>query len=155
MPADGLRKAVGRRLREARAAAGLTRQHLAEMLDVHPGSIARWETGGAMPQPFLLEKIAEVTGAPAGWIQYGEPKRRGDVPGGKTRKRTRKEAIQADEVFSSFDSVVRFLGGIGAPGDQRLRKLDALEGYRRMITASGALPDWWYHLKSRVERGEL
>ena len=153
MTADELRRAVGRRLREARVAAGLSREELGEKLNVHTGSIARWETGGSMPQPYLLERISEITGTPASWLQFGDSR-----PAAKTagaRRRSRKENGTAQYVFSSFDSVVRFLGGIGAPGEQRLRKLDALEGYRRMITASGALPDWWYQLRARVERGEL
>ena len=41
------------------------------------------------------------------------------------------------------------------PGEERLRKLDALEGLRRMLTARGALPGWWYTLRERVERDEL
>ena len=57
--------------------------------------------------------------------------------------------------FPSFDDVVRFLVGIGPKGQERARKLDALEGLRRMLTARGPLPDYWYLLKERVENGEI
>jgi hypothetical protein len=58
-------------------------------------------------------------------------------------------------VFSQFDIVVKYLGGIGPRGQERARKLDALEGLRRMLTARGPLPDSWYLAKERVENGEI
>ena len=61
----------------------------------------------------------------------------------------------AEEMFSSFTAVARFIGGIAPPGQEKLVKLDALEGYRRMITARERLPSWWYRLKEMVENDEL
>ena len=58
-------------------------------------------------------------------------------------------------MFATLDAVVRFVEGMAPPGQERLRKLDALEGLRRMLTARGALPDWWYELQERVENGRL
>ena len=58
-------------------------------------------------------------------------------------------------MFGSFDAVVRFLGGIAPGGREKLRKLDALEGLRRMLSARGALPSWWYELRDSVENEEL
>lgn len=150
MPADKLRKAVGRRVREARTAAALTREQLAERLKIHPGSIARWESGGSMPQPYYMERIAEITNAPASWLQFGEGARAKTTTKGRVRK-----GPDTGHGFDSFDGLVRFIASLGEPREQKARKLDALEGYRRMLTASGVLPDWWYHVQSKVERDEL
>jgi hypothetical protein len=59
------------------------------------------------------------------------------------------------DVFASLDTVARFVEGIAPPGQERLRKLDALEGLRRMLTARGVLPAWWYVLREKVENGQL
>jgi hypothetical protein len=64
------------------------------------------------------------------------------------------EQASAEDVFASLDAVTRFVEGIGPAGQERHRKLDALEGLRRMLTARGVLPDWWYALRDRVENGE-
>lgn len=61
----------------------------------------------------------------------------------------------AEDMFSSLAAVARFIGGIAPPGQEKLVKLDALEGYRRMITARERLPPWWYRLKEMVENDEL
>ena len=137
------RRNVGHRIRAAREQRGWDRGELARRLGVHAGSIARWETGGAVPHAYTVQRIAELAGTTVEWLRTGS--------GGDRPAATRKEAD--DPV--SFDAVVRFMGGIGAPGDERLRKLDALEGLRRMLTARGALPDWWYLLRERAEQGTL
>jgi transcriptional regulator with XRE-family HTH domain len=138
------RRAIGFRLRQAREKMGLDRPALAERLGVHAGSIARWETGGSVPLPYHVERIAEWSGLDPRWIRHGEP--------GRTRGAVEREA---EDVFGSLDQVARFLGGIGPAGEARARKLDALEGLRRMLTARGALPDWWYELRDRVEADEV
>lgn len=93
----------------------------------------------------------------------------GKVPSERTLELTRRWAArkgfvspgdaeslsEAEDMFSSFDALARFVGGIAPPGEEKLVKLDALEGYRRMITARGPLPKWWYRLKEMVERDEL
>ena len=147
--AEDPKKAIGRRLREARMAAGLSREQLGYKLKVHPGSIARWETGGAVPHPFHLERIAELTQTSPAWLQYGTKET------SSTKRKRVRDHDEANEIFTSFDAVVRFLGGLGSPGEQKARKIDALEGYRRMISTLGAVPEWWYELKERVDRSEL
>jgi transcriptional regulator with XRE-family HTH domain len=138
------RRAVGRRLREARERMGLDRPALAARLGVHSGSIARWETGGSVALPYHVERIAEWAGVDAGWLRHG-------TGSGRAAPVER----EGEDLFSSFDAVVRFLGGIGPAGEARARKLDALEGLRRMLTARAALPDWWYELRDRVEGDEV
>jgi transcriptional regulator with XRE-family HTH domain len=138
------RRGVGFRIRRLRERAGWSRDVLAERLGVHAGSVARWESGGALPHAYHLERIAELGGVTTEWLRTGK--------GGEPEEAPEREA---EDLFSSFDAMARFLGGIAPAGQERLRKLDALEGLRRMLTARGMLPDWWYALRDRVEADEL
>jgi transcriptional regulator with XRE-family HTH domain len=143
------RRAIGHRIRVVRERAGLDREALASRVGVHTGSIARWETGGSVPHAYTMERIAEACGASAEWIRTGQDEARDpDTPAAA-------ETAEAGDVFASLDTVARFVEGIAPPGQERLRKLDALEGLRRMLTARGVLPAWWYVLKERVENGQL
>lgn len=142
------RRAVGYRLRRVREGLGWDRPVLAEKLGVHPGSIARWETGGSVPHRYYLEQIAGWGEVSPEWILTGEDD-------GTVEAEDAPAEAEAEELFASFDAVARFLGGIGPAGQEKFRKLDALEGLRRMLTARGLLPDWWYRLRDRVENGEL
>jgi len=145
------RRAVGFRLRRVRERIGWDRTEMADRLGVHPGSIARWETGGSVPHLYHLERIGEWGGVSSDWLLHGE-EGVDDAPAEEEAQRVEPEA---EDLFASLDAVARFLGGIGAAGEERHRKLDALEGLRRMLTARGLLPDWWYQLRDRVENGEL
>lgn len=138
------RTGVGHRIRAARERLGWTREQLAEHLGVHAGSVARWETGGSVPHAYTLARIAGAAGTTEGWLRTGDGPRPAADDGG-----------EAEDVFGSLDQVVRFVEGMGAAGEERLRKLDALEGLRRMLTARGRLPAWWYDVRDRVEHGEL
>jgi transcriptional regulator with XRE-family HTH domain len=149
------RIAVGHRLRMLRERRGWERLQLAEMLGVHSGSIARWETGGAVPHAYTMERIAELCEASSEWIRTG----RGDspIPDDEPELPEPEAPLEAEtaDVFASLDAVSRFVEGIGPAGQERLRKLDALEGLRRMLTARGVLPDWWYDLRDRVENAQF
>jgi putative transcriptional regulator len=58
--------AIGRpRLREARTAAGLTQQQLADRLGVDQAVIARWETGVQEPRVRAAVRLSEVLGTTA------------------------------------------------------------------------------------------
>lgn len=48
------------RLRETRAARGLTQARLAELLDVSPRVYNRWETGAAVPRLDTLVRVADI-----------------------------------------------------------------------------------------------
>lgn len=144
------KRAAGHRLRTVRERAGLSREELAARVGVHAGSIARWETGGAAPHAYTLERIAELCGVTAEWIRTGR--------GGAAETEASGDAgveREAEDLFASLDAVVRFVEGMGPAGQERLRKLDALEGLRRMLSAGGVLPGWWYQLRERVENGDL
>jgi transcriptional regulator with XRE-family HTH domain len=140
------RRAVGHRIRALRERKGWGRGELARRLGVHAGSIARWETGGALPHAYTIERLAELAGTTAEWL------RTGTAGGGAAAPRARPDGGSS---FPTFEVMRGFVAGIAAPGEERLRKLDALEGLRRMLTARGLLPEWWYALWDQVERGEL
>jgi transcriptional regulator with XRE-family HTH domain len=135
------RQAVGRRIRTVRERKGWGREELARWLGVHAGSIARWETGGAVPHGYNVERIAELGGTTAEWLRTGDRLAASPRP-------------REGEAFSD-EAIRRFLEAIAPPGGETLRKLDALDGLRRMLTAGGALPGWWYELKGAVESGGL
>jgi len=144
------RRAVGHRIRTLRERRGLTREELAARVGVHTGSIARWETGGSVPHAYTLERIAEACGGSADYIRTG-----GDEDEASDGASAPVGDGAGGDMFASLDMVARFVEGIAPAGQERLRKLDALEGLRRMLTARGTLPDWWYELKERVENGRL
>lgn len=76
---------------------------------------------------------------------------------GDVRSDTAGPSVPTDviDLFGSLSSVTRFLEGIAPPGQGKDVKLDALEGYRRMITARRPLPHWWPELKRKIEEGEV
>lgn len=144
------RRAVGHRIRALRERLGWDREELARRVGVHAGSIARWETGGAVPHAYTLERIAELGGTTGEWLRTGS--NAASPMSAETEGRVERET---EDLFGSFDAMVRFVEGIAPAGEERLRKLDALEGLRRMLTARGLLPGWWYELRDRVESGKL
>jgi transcriptional regulator with XRE-family HTH domain len=52
---------VGKRLRTARRAAGLTQKQLADRLEVESITVSRWERGVTSPSLPRLRRIAEIT----------------------------------------------------------------------------------------------
>ncbi len=60
-------KAIGRRIRQAREAAGMTQEELAEDLDTKPATVSRWESG-SFPKRIGLPKIAAALNKPVDWF---------------------------------------------------------------------------------------
>lgn len=146
------RRAIGHRIRVARERTGLDREGLASRVGVHAGSIARWETGGSVPHAFTMERIAEACDTSVQWLRTGHDEAREAAAAASPDAGAQ---VDGGDVFASLDAVARFVEGIAPAGQERLRKLDALEGLRRMLTARGPLPAWWYLLKERVENGQI
>jgi transcriptional regulator with XRE-family HTH domain len=144
-----LRRALARR--EGRR---VTQRALAEALGVHLGTVTAWEIGKQRPEGENLRRLAAFLGVPPEAVlgEGGEGEAPAAAPGDAGLGPVEDAAA---ELFGSLDRVVRYLGGIGPPGQAKLRKLDALEGLRRLLTARGALPDWWHALRARVEGDEL
>lgn len=53
---------VGTRIRAARRQAGLTQADLAEKLEVHQATVARWEAGVLVPTPRHRRRLADLLG---------------------------------------------------------------------------------------------
>lgn len=145
--------AVGHRIRDLRERQGWDRDELARRLGVHAGSIARWETGGAVPHGYTVRRIAELAGTTAEWLRTGDENK--PARAGGTGAAEKHQAVPPGDPFVSDTAVAGFLAGIAPPGQESLRKLDALDGLRRMLTARGELPGWWYSMRERVEAGTL
>lgn len=69
---------IGRRLTEAREAAGMTRHELAAHLGLEESTIERWETGERSPRGNRVSKLAGILGVSLSWILVG----RGVEPAG-------------------------------------------------------------------------
>src|SRR6185436_8079308 len=66
------RRSVGYRIRAARERQGWDRGELARRLGVHAGSVARWESGGAVPHAWTVRRIAEMAGTTSQWLTSGD-----------------------------------------------------------------------------------
>jgi len=65
---------IGRRIRQARLAASLTLEGMAEHLGVEPVTVSRWEMGQRTPgNVSLLAKIAQVCGVEPGTLLADGP----------------------------------------------------------------------------------
>lgn len=63
---------LGDKLKEGRAATGLTQVQAAEFLNVHPLSVSRWETGTVEPSVTRLVQLAELYAVPVAWFLEDE-----------------------------------------------------------------------------------
>jgi HTH-type transcriptional regulator, cell division transcriptional repressor len=63
---------LGARIRAARQDLGLSQAEFARRLRVGPNEPYRWETDRHAPRVRQLQKIAAVTGRPAGWFIDGD-----------------------------------------------------------------------------------
>ena len=140
-----LRRALGRS-----AGRRVTQREMAEALGVHLGTVTAWEIGKQRPEGENLDRLAELLDVSPDYLLHGTESERG----GDELELGEIEPM-AVELFGSFDRLVRYMEGIGPPGQARLAKLDALEGLRRLLTARGALPEWWHRLRDRIESGRL
>jgi len=62
----------GERVRKAREKLGLTGKELAEILQVSPSSISRWEADEAEPNDDLKEKLSQLLGVTVGYLMGEE-----------------------------------------------------------------------------------
>lgn len=66
-------RGVGRRVKAARAKAGLTQRELAERIGVTPSAVAQWELGSSDPGMRLLAALATVLEVSCDWLVIGRP----------------------------------------------------------------------------------
>lgn len=63
---------LGERLREARTAAGVTQEQLAEAIGVSRPAVSQYEHGEMRPGLDTLERAAHHLGVRAGWLGFAE-----------------------------------------------------------------------------------
>lgn len=119
------------------ATSGFSLREIAERLGVSRGTVHRWRQG----------KVGELQPATRRALEA-------DL-GGLPWRDDASAAGEAVDVFASLPALTRFLEGIAPAGEAKDVKMDALEGYRRMITARRSLPHWWPELKRKIEEGEV
>jgi transcriptional regulator with XRE-family HTH domain len=78
---------LGWRLRMAMERAGLKAEEMADMMDVHRGTITRWTHDiGAAPRPIYLQKWAEICRVRYDWLAGGAADRPRAGNGGPIRR---------------------------------------------------------------------
>ena len=63
-----LRKRLGSRLRDGRQAAGYTQERVAELLNISPNIVWRWEDGRVAPMLDRLDHLADIYGVSVDWL---------------------------------------------------------------------------------------
>lgn len=63
---------LGKRVRDRRAAAGLTQAQLAAKIPVSQGSVSDWESDKASPSIKMAGALAHALGVDLAWLVYGE-----------------------------------------------------------------------------------
>jgi transcriptional regulator with XRE-family HTH domain len=135
---------VGKRIAEARTAAGLTQAALGKAVGCHLTTIQRWETCENEPALEDLESVALHTGRAVAWLAFGEDDAVGEsVAGGRTglgeRVRQRRTALglshfQLAQMIGTASP--KAIAAIESGAVQRPRSLDDL------ARALGVSPTW-------------
>lgn len=68
---DDARRAIGRRIAEAREAVGMSQEDLAERVGVRSATISRYERGAFQPRLDKLAPLASALGTSADWLFRG------------------------------------------------------------------------------------
>ena len=92
-------------LKEARLAAGMTQQALAETVGVSPLTVTRWESGQARPHPRTRERVCALLG-PCSWP--GDPV--------LTWKTAEGQTIRVDAAFKKVEQA--FAAYLAAKGEK-------------------------------------
>lgn len=82
---------LGRRIQEARKAAGLSQESLGERLGVSRQAVSKWEADAAVPELENLIAMSRIFGVTIGALLGVERKRRRTVP----KKMPRKPPVKA------------------------------------------------------------
>jgi len=113
---------LGTRIAGARSEAGLTQQQLADAVGRSVHAVRKWERDENKPSVELLEKIAEITGAPLGFLLgHGEEEGLSEV------EKTRAALARLQRRIEGL----REAGGLAAPGHPGVDALADSELFRR------------------------
>jgi hypothetical protein len=126
---------------------GLSEREAADAHDVSPRTIGRWRLrrrkGLTVADPRGAAKDA--------LLRILDPKGRG-LERNAVLSRTRPLNLASEDQRRVTADVL----SLGGPGENRPRKLEALDHCRAYMTAvRTTVPDWWYELRGRVEAGEI
>lgn len=110
MPFDGL----PRRLRDARKAAGLTQQDVAERLEVHPMSVSNWERGVTVPERERVAALAKLYDVEEAVLAYGWLPHRPNAP--RADGFTPNPALKHRLPARAYDVVLGYLRRMEAAG---------------------------------------
>lgn len=64
--------ALGKRIKAAREAAGLSQKQVGDHFDIVVSTVSRWETGDGDPGTGRLTRLAELFRVPASSLAFGE-----------------------------------------------------------------------------------
>jgi transcriptional regulator with XRE-family HTH domain len=64
---------VGKRILDCRTAKDISQSRLAQLIGVSPAAISHWETGGTVPRPRNLSKIADALQVSLDYFLSGKP----------------------------------------------------------------------------------
>lgn len=110
-------------LRHLRRKNNMTQEELAEVLDMSPQAVSRWETGTAFPDSTVIKKLAYLFDVTTDYLLEVDPDRvKRDV---------------ADRILRSFDEM--------EPADGAALLRDALKEYPRSEELTYALAGLLYH----------
>jgi transcriptional regulator with XRE-family HTH domain len=137
------------RLKDAMQQAGYSANRLAAEIEVPQTTLSSQLRRKAVPLP-VLEKAAAVLGVSITWLL--------DDGTGAEDELAELESDESDAAVREVlerAQVIRTLKTSGPAGDERLRKLAILEGYKAVLVEFGPVPRWWHELREQVEAGEL
>lgn len=123
------------------ATAGMTQARAAKMVGVSQRKVSSWRSG---------ERGALQSRVRSAMVQFLRQSSDVDVLEGA-------RDVESEMWIASLDDIMRTLRKIGPePGSHTARKKDALRLMRELMATLGeSLPDWYWDIQERVERGEL
>lgn len=71
--AEPKRVEIGRRLKAARDALGLSQADICRAVDVSPSRWNQWETGGKLPDALVMAEVSRRYGITMDWVFAGNP----------------------------------------------------------------------------------
>ncbi len=108
---QGIKHFVGGRLTQARLLSdGLSKTSLAQILEVAPSTITKWEEGIHYPNPEALEKISQVLHIPEHWFCREKKQISNPVFFARSKKKSLKSSYdRANEMLISFHEVMHII----------------------------------------------
>lgn len=129
---------IGRRIREARLAAGLSQEELAAACEVNQGTVSAWETvegrriGGAH-----LMAVAAATGASVAWLRTGQ-----DEPTARYTEGSGDGAALASRLYRLAGELAEIAAAINAgeavSAEEAARRVEAVQARRAAEGKSGS-----------------